>query len=289
MLRCARMFFVLFLCAAMPAACAYGNRVGDESIAGPLGALSLAHVEPHTIAVLAGSEDEKTVSVFYDVPYGAEIARFPVSPFSTSLRGIGNGELLISIAPPQDKGGAIETWTTSGTRLSVMPAPAPVLGISRVQGGVAYALVRTKTRRYALPIDLQRGGIGAPLPVESDTSSVDACRFNGRTYVLTGSAKSRKIGLVDSVTGERIDTGMLGESPTCLSAPPAILALQHSPFARRIDVLHLSRTAQRANSLVAPADGIAMAAASDGTVFILRITGSDSQVEIWHPREFMAR
>lgn len=277
---------ILFQFAAALTSCSYGNRISDNVIQGPLGAIALTHVQPHAVAVLAGSDREKTVSVFYDFPSGAEITRFPVSRFASAVRAAAPNEIAISIAPPRGAG-AVELWSVAGRHLSTYWTERPVLRLSRVENYVTYALAQFPTGLYAVPISIRNGDAYPAVRVPADADTVDVCTFSGRRFIITGSLRTQRIVLVDPATGGEIDTGLRGDNPMCLDQPPAILTLQHSAFTRQVQILYLSRLNERKVWIVAPSDGVDMAPADNGTIFILRVTGSDSQIQIWRPEDYM--
>lgn len=278
------LLFIFFL--ELPlAGCTYGNRIHGDVIAGPMSAIALTHVRPGAIAVLAGSEDEKTVSIFYDTAFGTEITRFPISPYATAVRETGTGKLAISVAPPRGLG-AVELWSVSGRHLATFLMPLPILQLSRVYQGIAYGLVSVHKTKYAIRIHIADGRLSTAVRVPSDTESLNSCSVRGRIYLMTVSKITGELYLTDTVTGNRVDTGLQGERPVCLQTPPMILMLRRSPFTRSVQVLHLSKVAERMAYVVAPFDGIDMAMGQDGTVYILRLTGSDSQIQIWRRTDF---
>lgn len=279
----------ILLCASLFAAltsCSYGNRISENVIEGPLNAVGLAHVQAHAVAVLAGNDTEKTVSVFYDSPSGTEITRFPVSRFASAIRPAGPNRVLIAIAPPAGPG-AVELWSISGRHLSTFWMARPILSVSRIHGTVTYVLARLSNGLYAVPMNIRNGATHVPVRVRDDTDSIDVCAFGGRYFLMTGSRRSRRVDLVDTASGNTIRTGLEGDDPICLEQPPAILTLEPAPFTRRVQIVHLSRFNDRKVWIVAPSDGVDLSAGDDGTVYILRVTGSDSQIEIWRPDEYM--
>lgn len=278
---------MLLLLAAVVSSCGYGSRIPRNVILGPLDAVSLAHVDPHSVAVLAGGPKEKTLSIFHDSLYSAEVMRFPVSRFSTAVRAAGPGELVVSIALPK-RWGALELWSISGRLLRTFRMVAPIVGLSSVNNDMVYALVRSKGGAYAIPINIRNGVQYRPLRLGSEAESLDVCTLDRRVFLLTGSYGG-SIDLVDAGSGKVIQSGITGERPLCLAHSPVIVALQGSAFSRDVQLLRLSFVNERASWIVAPPDAVDMSAADDGSIFLLRITGSDSQIEIWRWKDLAER
>jgi hypothetical protein len=279
---------VFSLSAVALSSCAYGNRIPRDVILGPLDAVSLAHVGPHSLAVLAGGPKEKTISVFHDSLNSAEVRRFPVSRFSTAVRDAGSGELLLSLAPPK-RWGAVELWSISGRLLRTVHIGAPVIGLSSVNNNTVYALTRAERGIYAVPINVRTGESSRPLRVGNETESLDVCVLDRRVFLIAGLHDGHSIDLVDPRSGRVIQSGVVGEHPLCLSHSAIIAVLQSSLFSRNVQMLRLSPVNERASWIVAPPDAVDMSAGDDGSIFLLRITGSDSQIEIWRRQDLAER
>lgn len=268
------------------AACSYGNRVADRSVSGPLNALALAPVRPREIAVLAGDKDEKSVSVFFDTPGGAEQARFPVSKYATQIRAQRAAQgFLLAIAPPNAPG-AIEQWTADGDLKRTIVTPQPVLDLTDEMDGSVYALSDTRRGRVALGIRLATGKPVRAVPLPNGTSAISLCYLAGRHVLLADVGPHHTLTIVPVNTGEPISTSTHIEHFACLVGRESIVGIEPGPLARNVTIVTLHPGRDRFHALVAPPDTIDLATGSDGTIFLLRVTGTESRIDVWHPSDF---
>lgn len=267
------------------AACSYGTRIADRSVAGPLNAIAITPVRPHEIAVLAGETEEKSVSVFFDTPGGAEQARFSVSKYASTISAQRTrGGFLLALAPPRGPG-AIEQWTADGDLKRTIYTSRPVLSLTDEMDGVVYGLTGAAPHgRAALPVRLSDGRVSEPIRVPDRTYALATCRLAGRP-VLLAVERGDIVTIVPLDTGEWIGTAMRARVIACLPQRQSIVGIQTGAFTRFVVFLELHRESQRLRSIVAPPDATDLAVASDGTIFVLRLTGNESRIDVWHPSE----
>lgn len=271
------------LLAAALAACSYGTRIADRSVAGPLNAIALAPVRPHEIAVLAGEAQEKSVSIFFDTPGGAEQGRFPVSKYASQISTQrARGGFLLAIAPPEGRG-AIEQWTAEGDLKQTVFTSRPVLALTDELNGIVYALTDGVPKgRAAVPIRLSDGRAFDPIPLPDGTASLEICRLAGRPVLLAEGGRGDPLTVVPVETGEWIGTVLTAKHVACLTQRESIVGIESHSLTRSVVFLQLRRDEQRIRSIVAPPDAVDLATADDGTIFILRVTGTESRIDVWH-------
>lgn len=276
---------VIAAAAATLDACSYGARIADRSVAGPLNALALTPVRPREIAVLAGEPDEKSVSVFFDTPGGAEQARFSVSKYASTISAQRTrGGFLLALAPPRGPG-AIEQWSADGDLKRTIYTSRPVLSLTDEMDGIVYGLTgAVPNGRAALPVRLSDGRVSEPIRVPDRTYALAICRLAGRP-VLLAAERGDSVTIVPIETGEWIATPMHARVIACLPQRQSIVGIETGAFTRFVVFLELRRESQRLRSIVAPPDATDLAVGGDGTIFVLRVTGNESRIDVWHPSE----
>ncbi len=288
--------FVLRLTAVLAlaaAGCTYGHRIAYHVFEAPLDALSITHIEPDKVLVLAGTVEEgKNVSVFYDSIYSQELIRFPVSRFASAIRGGGDGKFYLSIAGsmPRRSGrpktwGALEQWNIEGQLLSTTRFSGPVIALTQVADSVIYALMSAPQRQLAIGIRVTDGRPLGALRLAADVDSLDQCRVNGERYLLISSNVTHRVRLVGTKSQAIVDTSMIASQPRCSADSSTIIGIDTLPFGTEVALLHLAAVNERTDTIVAPADTVEIEPAPDGRLYLLRRFGGDSNIQVWTASE----
>lgn len=265
------------------AGCGYGERLPYHVLDGPLNAIDLT-LAGDNIAVLAGTSEAKSVSIFANTAYGQELLRFPVSEYATSIRGGHGGTFLLGIgAKTPGARGAVEYWNVRGQMTATVPMPSAVIQLSKVDHGVVYALVANAEKRAAVPIDFDASTAGHVVPLPANVTTLDQCPVLGKRYLVTV-GPSRQVQFVNALTDTVTMTSIVLHGVSCIGAD-VLVGMGDDGFGRSVQIVRLSKTSQHSDALRAPGDAVAAVTDEGGRVLILRRMGANSDIQIWTREE----
>ncbi len=233
---------------------------------------------------MAGTSEAKSVSIFANLAFGQELLRFPVSQFATSIRGGGGDTFLLGIgAGTPGARGAVESWNVRGQMTATIPMPAAVIQLSKVDHGIIYALIANAEKRAAVRLNLDALTTGHVVPLPAAVTALDQCALLGVRYLVTV-GPSHRVQFVNASTDTVTSSSIQLDGVSCIGAN-VLLGLGDDGLGRSVQIVRLSRTAQRSEALHAPGDAVAAVPDERGRVLILRKMGSDSNIQIWTREE----
>src|SRR5262249_42571857 len=145
------------LALAFATGCGSGFQPLQHIVPAPAGALAAAPLGSDLIAILAGDERTKAVSLV-SLSSGALLRVFGVTKEASDLSAAGPcGPLLLSISGSTEDGhpmGAVEIWSLEGVKQRVVPMPLRALNVTRSVAGTSYVLIASDNVRAAVPLNV---------------------------------------------------------------------------------------------------------------------------------------
>jgi hypothetical protein len=245
----------LFKAAAVAAffvACAgCAQQRASQAVPAPAGAIAAAFLPDGHVAILAGNDFAKSVSVI-DMGNGALVHTFGVTKEARGLASDG-GDVIVAIGGIARGGafGAVERWHLDGTKVRVVPLPARSLAITQSIDGEAYVLLAGNgAARAALPLTIAGLRTGRALPLEAGAHDLQQCKIGSQPYLVYADGRgaivvrgtesatvlhSADVGAQSAGCGDdsriyAISKGFAARSLAVLSLP-SMLRLSSSPLA----------------------------------------------------------
>lgn len=252
-------------------------------VPGPSGSIAAAPLSRGRVAVLAGDDQQKGVFLI-DIPGGQVIKSFGVTREATGITAEGDeGPLLISIGGTGRNGkpfGAVERWTLAGTKVQVIPMPAPALWMTRTLDGVTYTMIGNGDDRSAVPIDVPSMRLHTPINLDAGAKHPELCRLGSSDYLVFSGGNQGTIVVREIETGIVVRSSVVADSPTCIDGHAAVFAISKSFAARTIAVLTLPGLLQ-ASLIPASNDAAELYQSFDHHLFALDSTARSSNIEVF--------
>lgn len=210
--------------------CGPGFQPTNHAVPAPAGAIAAAPLGGDTIAVLAGDDRAKAISLV-SLENGAVIRIFGVTKEASDLSSAGpDGPLLLSISGTGDDGrpmGAIETWSTDGVKQRVVPLPLRAINLTRNVAGTVFVLIASGKVRAAIPLHVATMHTGPVVPLDAYARKLEQCRFGNANYLVFSHENGGTVGVRDLKTGTVTRSTVAGDDPTCLDdGNPGVYAIE---------------------------------------------------------------
>jgi hypothetical protein len=155
------------------------------TIPAPAGAIGATFLADDRVAILAGTDTAKSVSVI-DLATGSVVRAFGVTKEALGIASDG-GDAIIAVGGFGRRGpfGAIERWHLDGTKVRVVPLPARPTTITQSVDGTAYVLLAGRGgARAALPLTLHGLRSGRGVPLETGAHDLQQCLIGSQPYLV---------------------------------------------------------------------------------------------------------
>ena len=252
-------------------------------VPGPSGAIAVASLSRERVAILAGDDESKGVFII-DLHNGEVLKSFGVTKEATGITAEGgDGPLLVSVGGQSRNGrsfGAVERWTLAGTKVQVVPMPAPALWLTRPVDDVAYVMVGDGQTRTALPLSLPSLHVGKPIALDAGAKHPDLCKLGSNDYLVFSGGTQGTIVVRELETGIVVRSNVVADNPTCLQGRNEVFAISKSFAARTIAVMTLPGLLQ-ASLIPASNDAAALYESADHHLLALNATSRSSNVELF--------
>ena len=218
------------------AACAGAFHPHSTAIPAPSNAIALAPLSGHRVAVLAGTDSAKAITII-DADNGEVTATFGVTREAAGLSAeSSDGPLLLAIDghnPNGEEVGSVEQWQLTGQKQRVVPLPLPALGITREQDGEVFVLIGNQQTRAAVQINVPSLHVGATIALEGGSQGLSLCKLGAlMALVYTDAGNDIDARMVD--TGQELHSTIVGANPTCLDGDSRIFAISKTALSRSV-------------------------------------------------------
>ncbi len=252
-------------------------------VPGPSGAIAAAPLARDRVAILAGDDESKGVFII-DLHNGEVLKSFGVTREATSIATEGgDGPLLVSVGGTSRNGrpvGAVERWTLAGTKVQVVPMPAPALWLTRVVDDVSYVMVGSGEARTAMPLYLPSMKVGKPMALDAGAKHPDLCKLGSNDYLVFSGGTQGTIVVREIESGIVVRSSVVADNPTCVTGRQDVFAISKTFAARTIAVLTLPELLQ--GSLIpASNDATALYESADHHLLALNATSRSSNLEMF--------
>jgi hypothetical protein len=252
-------------------------------VPGPSGAIAAAPLARDRVAILAGNDDSKGIFLI-DLHTGEVLKSFGVTREATGLAAEGgDGPLLVSVGGTSRNGrpvGAVERWTLAGTKVQVVPMPAPALWMTRAVDDAAYVMVGAGSDRSVLPIYLPSLRVGKAIPLDANAKHPELCKLGSNDYLVFSGGSQGTVVVREIETGIVVRSSVVADNPTCVAGQQEVFAISKSFAARTITVLTLPGLLQ-ASLIPASNDASALYETADHHLLALNATSRSSNVEVF--------
>ncbi len=251
-----------------------------RAVPAPAGAVAIASLSDHRVAVLAGTDSAKAVSLI-DLRNGTVLETFGVTREATGISAeTPDGPILLAVGERAAGGGsigAVEVWSLTGMKEQVVPLPAAALGITRVEDGELFALSGADTSRVAIQVSLPSLQVGKAIPLEAGSDGLSLCKFGASLMLVYSDAVGNiDVRAVDS--GQEQRSSVVGQSPTCLDGDSRVYAISKAPMSR--SVLELSvPDMQQIGAIAAPNDAASLYPAVEQGLLVLDEAADASNIQ----------
>jgi len=232
-------------------------------VAAPQHAFRIAVLPDGRAAVLAGDHSSKGVWL---VPmHAGPRTSFSVSNGATSIATTATGEILVGLAV--GRAGAVEVWSSSGSKRATVPVSRPVVVIVGAERPLA--IVSLGSVAAAEQLDVARGRVDRVVPLPPNVVWGADCRAGSEPAIVVADRTSA-ITVVRLSDAAHARAGSRGRTPVCLPGASLLCAL--SPLERSpetaFELLDL-HTLLQAHELPTNRYAIAQALAPDGSIYLL--------------------
>jgi hypothetical protein len=218
------------------AACSGAFHRQSTVIPAPSNAIGLAPLSGHRVAVLAGTDSAKAISII-NADNGQVTATFGVTREAIGLSAESpDGPLLLAIDghnPNGDAVGSVEQWQLTGMKQQIVPLPLPALGITREQDGEVFVLIGNQQTRAAVQINIPSLHVGTTIALEGGTDDLSLCKLGAlAVLVYTDAGSDINARMVD--TGQELHSTVVGANPTCIDGDARIFAISKTALSRSV-------------------------------------------------------
>jgi len=261
--------------------CDQSFRPAGREVPGPAGSIAAAPLSGGRIAILAGSPEAKGVFLI-DETTGTVLRSFGVTKEATGIAAeTPDGPILLSIGAQRDGRsiGAVEQWGLDGTKDRVVPLPSEALGITRIQGGAAYALLNgSNEARAAIPIAVPALRVGRAVPLDLGAHSLELCASDAGDFLLYTDGARGFVVIRDVHTGGVAHSESVADGATCVRANNRAYAVVGGLLDRRISIMQLP-TMVEIGSIPASRDALALYENDASRLVALNATRRVSTIE----------
>ena len=257
-------------------ACAGAFHRQSTVIPAPSNAIALATLSGHRVAVLAGTDGSKAITIIYAVD-GRVLATFGVTKEATSVSAeTPDGPLLLAIdghGPDGTPVGSVEEWSLTGLKQQVVPLPQPALAITRVQDGELFVLIGNQTTRAAVQINVPALRVGSTMPLESGSQGLALCKLGALAVLVYADAGSDiDARMVD--TGQELHSTVVGTHPACIDGDARIFVISKTALSRSL--LELSLPGMQQIAAIGASDDADMIYPTDGQGLLVLNEAADA-------------